>query len=97
MRFFKPRVIQPHTVRDGVVQAVRGLAHLHGQTPQIIHRDVKPSNILLHHDGQTWQVQVADFDHCKEVAAGAGAMSVTTGLGGTQGWTAPEMLDQRQR
>ena len=31
-------------------EALRALSYLHGLTPQVVHRDVKPSNILLEAD-----------------------------------------------
>jgi len=39
-------------------QTVNGLMALHGHDPKILHRDLKPLNILITTD---WQVKVADF------------------------------------
>jgi serine/threonine-protein kinase len=46
----------PLAVLDWAAQASRGLAHAHGQA--IVHRDVKPSNMLL---SETGQVKVLDL------------------------------------
>ncbi|KAF1981570.1 kinase-like protein, partial [Aulographum hederae CBS 113979] len=41
-----------------------GLAYLH-DTARIRHNDIKPENILLHQDGKTWKVLIADFGIAK--------------------------------
>jgi eukaryotic-like serine/threonine-protein kinase len=41
--------IAPADLIDYAIQAAQGLHHAHGQG--IVHRDVKPSNLLLSHDG----------------------------------------------
>ena len=47
----------PPTLRERAhmaLQAVRGMAFLHSQTPAIIHFDLKPDNLLL--EGQVQQI-----------------------------------------
>jgi serine/threonine protein kinase len=43
------------------VQAARGMAYLHAQSPAVIHFDLKPDNLLVDGDGDTLHVKVADF------------------------------------
>ncbi len=43
---------------DIICGVARGLCHLHGLQPQIIHRDIKPGNILL---DRTFQAKITDF------------------------------------
>ncbi len=43
---------------DIICGVARGLCHLHGLRPQIIHGDIKPQNILL---DRTFQAKIADF------------------------------------
>jgi serine/threonine protein kinase len=59
--------------------------HLHDRG--IIHKDIKPGNILVHGDGR---ILLSDFDLSKDFAKGA---SITTSrhLEGTLGYLAPEV------
>jgi serine/threonine-protein kinase len=50
-------------VVDILEQALRILAYLHGLTPPVIHRDVKPANIMRGPDGR---VSLLDFGSVKE-------------------------------
>ncbi|CAJ0606189.1 unnamed protein product [Cylicocyclus nassatus] len=72
-------------------QATEGLAHLH--IMQIVHRDMKPQNVLLSTAGARGvRAVISDFGLCKRVQPGRQSLSKRSGLAGTDGWIAPEAL-----
>jgi len=46
------------SILEMMVELCSGLKHCHQQSPPIIHRDIKPQNILVGKDGK---VKLADF------------------------------------
>ncbi|OMO73307.1 hypothetical protein CCACVL1_17337 [Corchorus capsularis] len=64
----------------------RALAYLHDKcVPRILHRDVKPSNILLDED---YNAYLSDFGLARLL--GTSETHATTGVAGTFGYVAPE-------
>ncbi|KAM7506842.1 hypothetical protein LguiA_017295 [Lonicera macranthoides] len=64
----------------------RALAYLHDQcVPRVLHRDVKPSNILLDDDHNAY---LSDFGLARLL--GTSETHATTGVAGTFGYVAPE-------
>ncbi|MDO5068277.1 MAG: serine/threonine-protein kinase [Propionibacteriaceae bacterium] len=85
----------PPAAAVGIMQRVlEALAHAHEQ--QVVHRDVKPDNILL---SETWgdldqeDVQLSDFGIARIV--GDGGSSSTSGIG-TPAYMAPELIETGQ-
>lgn len=84
-----------HLALQLALEAAGGLSHAHAQ--QIVHRDVKPSNLLL---DRARVLRVVDFGLAKAMATEASAESLAglshaTGAGtflGTVGYAAPEQL-----
>jgi alpha-tubulin suppressor-like RCC1 family protein len=72
------------------IEILEGVNYLHNHDPQIIHRELKPSNILLKKEGGNISVKIADF----------GLMDIhkyaeqtrTQGLGSLR-YMAPEVMD----
>ncbi|KAM7252090.1 hypothetical protein ACFE04_023973 [Oxalis oulophora] len=87
--FIRERSLRPfdwkilHKIALNVASA---LSYLHDQcSPKIIHRDVKPSNILLDSDHNAY---LSDFGLSRVL--GNSQSHVTTGVAGTFGYVAPE-------
>lgn len=59
-----------------------------------MHRDLKPGNVLIAEpDSQgRGRVVLSDFGLCKKLPAGRYSFSLRSGIPGTEGWMAPELL-----
>ncbi|GAA6106554.1 serine/threonine-protein kinase/endoribonuclease IRE1, partial [Tachysurus ichikawai] len=57
-------------------------------------RDLKPRNILLSTPGALGRVRavISDFGLCKKLPDGRHSFSLRSGIPGTEGWIAPELL-----
>ncbi|XP_049901092.1 serine/threonine-protein kinase/endoribonuclease IRE1 isoform X2 [Epinephelus moara] len=73
-------------------QTMSGLSHLHSLN--IVHRDLKPRNILLSGPSALGRVRalISDFGLCKKIPDGRSSFSLRSGIPGTEGWIAPEVL-----
>ncbi|XP_063312230.1 serine/threonine-protein kinase/endoribonuclease IRE1 isoform X1 [Pelobates fuscus] len=75
-------------------QTMSGLAYLHSLN--IVHRDLKPHNILISMPNAHGKVKamISDFGLCKKLAVGRNSFSRRSGIPGTEGWIAPEILSE---
>lgn len=71
------------------------LIYLHGQSPPILHRDIKPSSIMLTtQPGKRTQIYLVNFGSVKPMASSQRYSTVLT-LVGANGYIAPEQLGGR--
>lgn len=75
----------PTTV-EILIQVCRGLSVAHDENPPIVHRDIKPQNLLIGYDGVGLRVRVSDFGLAKRV----NPMSLMASARGTVAFKAPE-------
>jgi serine/threonine protein kinase len=61
------RLVPVETAVEILRQCCRGLAIAHGESPPVIHRDIKPQNILVGYDASGLRVRVSDFGLAKRV------------------------------
>lgn len=86
----------PRRIRMGawiVSRVLQALGHAHSQG--IVHRDVKPGNVLAFREGRHLQVKLADFGlaKCYE-SAGFSAMTDDQSVRGTLAYMAPEQMKE---
>ncbi|CAL5325914.1 unnamed protein product [Camellia sinensis] len=80
------RVVDWRVLHKIALDIARALAYLHDQcVPRVLHRDVKPSNILLDDD---YNAYLSDFGLARLL--GTSETHATTGVAGTFGYVAPE-------
>jgi len=70
-------------------QVCSGLSIAHCETTPVIHRDIKPQNILIGYDSGGMRVKVSDFGLAKRV----NPMTLLASAKGTLGFKPPESLE----
>ncbi|MBJ7337901.1 serine/threonine-protein kinase [Mycolicibacterium sp.] len=78
---------------DDVVRIIRAVAEAldHAHQRQLLHRDVKPANILLAEQDGGWRVLLADFGIARRVDDSSGLTETNMAVG-TVAYAAPEQL-----
>jgi Protein kinase domain len=80
----------PDQARALLEELLETLDYLHSLSPRVIHRDIKPGNVVLRSSGaDDWsQPVLVDFGSVRDVAARQGSGGMT--IAGTAGYMAPE-------
>lgn len=69
-------------------QVCRGLAVAHSKKPPIIHRDIKPQNILVGYDIEGFRIKIGDFG----LAKAANPLTLLASAKGTPAFKPPECM-----
>lgn len=61
------KIVPVETTINLIKQVCRGLSVAHRQSPPVIHRDIKPQNILVGYEAEGLRARVSDFGLAKKV------------------------------
>jgi serine/threonine-protein kinase len=89
---FGADLIPVATVLDLIKQVCRGLALAHNESPPIVHRDIKPQNILVGYEAEGLRARVSDFGLAKAV----NPLTLLATTAGTVAFKPPEAFAERQ-
>jgi serine/threonine-protein kinase len=81
------------TAVDLIKQVCRGIGLAHRENPPIIHRDIKPQNILVGYEADGLRARVSDFGLAKKV----NPLTLLATAAGTLAFKPPEAFAQRKR
>jgi serine/threonine protein kinase len=87
-RSYGTQFVPVETAVDLMCQVCRGLAVAHGEKPPIIHRDIKPQNILVGYDAEGLRARVSDFGLAKRV----NPLTLMASAKGTRCFKPPEVF-----
>ena len=85
-----PDIAAVFEAKRALGEITAGLRHLHAL--RIVHRDIKPQNILISDARGGHRTLVSDFGLCKQLEDGRVSYNPTAPGAGTFGWRAPEVL-----
>lgn len=91
-RSYGGRLVPIETTLDVVKQICRGIAQAHGEKPPIIHRDIKPQNILVGYEADGLRARVSDFGLAKKV----NPLTLLATAAGTLAFKPPEAFSDRK-
>jgi serine/threonine-protein kinase len=86
------KVVPVETTIDLIKQVCRGIALAHREKPPIIHRDIKPQNILVGYEADGLRARVSDFGLAKKV----NPLTLLATAAGTLAFKPPEAFAERK-
>ncbi|MFO1514493.1 MAG: serine/threonine-protein kinase [Verrucomicrobiota bacterium] len=86
------QLIPIETTVDIIKQVCRGLTQAHREKPPIIHRDIKPQNILVGYEADGLRARVSDFGLAKKV----NPLTLLATAAGTLAFKPPEAFAERK-
>ncbi len=86
------RFVPVQTTLDLIKQVCRGITQAHKESPPIIHRDIKPQNILVGYEAEGLRARVSDFGLAKKV----NPLTLLATAAGTLAFKPPEAFAQRR-
>ena len=84
------RLVPVETTVDVLKQVCRGLIVAHSADPPIIHRDIKPQNILIGYEADGLRARISDFGLAKQV----NKLTLFATAAGTLSFKPPEVFSQ---
>src|SRR5207245_8809633 len=91
-RSYGGRLVPIPTAIDLIKQVCRGVAQAHREKPPIIHRDIKPQNILVGYEPDGLRARVSDFGLAKQV----NPLTLLATAAGTLAFKPPEAFSHRK-
>lgn len=91
-RSYGTKHIQVGTCVDIIKQICRGLSVAHKANPPIIHRDIKPQNILVGYEADGLRARLSDFGLAKEV----NPLTLLATAAGTLSFKPPEVFRKKR-
>ncbi|WVO12775.1 hypothetical protein L204_100383 [Cryptococcus depauperatus] len=86
-----PKLTEQLDCRKALMDVTRGVKHLHGM--KIIHRDIKPQNVLVSQTSSGLKILVSDFGLARRLDQDQSSFAPTANhLAGSLGWRAPECI-----
>lgn len=91
-RSYGGQFVPIETTIDLIKQVCRGIAQAHREKPPIIHRDIKPQNILVGYEADGLRARVCDFGLAKKV----NPLTLSATAAGTLAFKPPEAFSERK-
>ncbi len=87
-RSFASGIVPVDTAVDLVRQICRGLAVAHAERPPVIHRDIKPQNVLVGYEADGLRARIGDFGLARQV----NPLTLLASAAGTLPFKPPEVF-----